>query len=77
MVRVRSGVARRSVHLPRMLILANSRVVPFAEKPESDIYRVANRIIDELVRAVRELALDDSEFVCLKAIIFFDPGALT
>ena len=51
--------------------------MPYSEKPESDIYRVANRIIDELVRAVREISLDDSEFVCLKAIVFFDPGALT
>lgn len=32
------------------------------------------RILDELVLPFQELQIDDNEYVCLKAIIFFDPG---
>ena len=42
--------------------------------PEVEINRVAVRVLDELVRPLSELALDENEFACLKAIVFFDPG---
>lgn len=36
--------------------------------------RVSVRILDELVLPFQELQIDDNEYACLKAIIFFDPG---
>lgn len=39
--------------------------------------RVAVRILDELVLPFQELQIDDNEYACLKAIVFFDPGTLT
>lgn len=41
---------------------------------DADIGRVASRILDELVKPLRDVQIDDSEFSCLKAIVFFDPG---
>lgn len=37
--------------------------------------RVSMRILDELVLPFQELQIDDNEYACLKAIIFFDPDA--
>lgn len=34
------------------------------------------RILDELVLPFQELQIDDNEYACLKAIIFFDPGTV-
>ena len=59
-----------------MLILANNSVIPYHETPETDINRIANRVIDELVCSVREFHLDEVEAVSLKTIVFFDPGVL-
>lgn len=39
-----------------------------------EVIRVAIRILDELVLPFQELQIDDNEYACLKAIIFFDPG---
>lgn len=36
--------------------------------------KVAGRVLVELVRPLRELDITDTEFACLKAIIFFAPG---
>lgn len=44
--------------------------------PELEIARVATRILDELVKPLRDIQIDDNEYACLKAIIFFDPGEL-
>lgn len=38
--------------------------------------RVSMRILDELVQPFQELQIDDNEYACLKAIIFFDPGTV-
>lgn len=38
--------------------------------------RVSIRILDELVLPFQELQIDDNEYACLKAIIFFDPGTI-
>lgn len=42
--------------------------------PKIDISRVGARIIDELVRAMRDIDLDDVELACVKALVFFDPS---
>lgn len=44
------------------------------ELPNVDISRVGARIIDELVRAMRDIDLDDVELACVKALVFFDPS---
>lgn len=36
---------------------------------------MAVRILDELVLPFQELQIDDNEYACLKAIVFFDPGS--
>lgn len=44
--------------------------------PSSDlsVARVGTRIMDELVKPLTEVQIDDTEFACLKAIVFFDPS---
>ncbi|KAH0617627.1 hypothetical protein JD844_016070 [Phrynosoma platyrhinos] len=42
---------------------------------EIEISRVANRILDEIIRPFQEIQIDDNEYACLKAILFFDPDA--
>lgn len=67
------GLAYRSVDLPDGLILANDYII-FRNSPSEEIRRIGIRIMDELVTVLRDLHLDDAEFACLKAIVFFDPG---
>jgi nuclear factor 4 len=42
--------------------------------PDLDISRVGTRVMDELVKPMTEVQIDDTEFACLKAIVFFDPS---
>lgn len=67
------GLARRSVHIKDVLLLGNDYIIP-RHSPETEISRVGNRILDELVAVMREVRIDDTEFACLKAIVFFDPS---
>ncbi|RZF48374.1 hypothetical protein LSTR_LSTR007541 [Laodelphax striatellus] len=74
------GLARRSLHLKDVLLLGNNCVITkyCAEAgiaPDLDISRVGTRVMDELVRPLTEVQIDDTEFACLKAIVFFDPNA--
>lgn len=34
------------------------------------------RILDELVEPMRDLQLDDTEYGCLKTLLFFNPSSL-
>lgn len=68
------GVARRSISHKDILLLGNDGVIP-RNTTDVEIGRVAVRILDELVKSLREVQIDDSEFACLKAIVFFDPDA--
>lgn len=52
-----------------VVMLTDSRV-----SPDLDISRVGSRIMDELVKPMTEVQVDDTEFACLKAIVFFDPS---
>jgi len=51
----------------------NDYIVP-RNCPELEVSRVAIRILDELVLPFQDLQIDDNEYACLKAIVFFDPG---
>ena len=33
------------------------------------------RVMNELVQPFKAIQMDDTEFACLKAIVFFDPNA--
>ncbi|XP_039619259.1 hepatic nuclear factor 4, beta isoform X1 [Polypterus senegalus] len=66
------GVARRSLPYKDILLLGNDFIIP-VNGPDPEVARVAARILDELVRPLRELDITESEFACLKTIIFFDP----
>ena len=67
------GLSRRSLHLKDCILLGNDFIMP-RNCTELEISRVVARILDELVKPLREVQIDDSEFACLKAIVFFDPG---
>uniref|UniRef100_A0A8C5QBY2 Hepatocyte nuclear factor 4-beta-like n=1 Tax=Leptobrachium leishanense TaxID=445787 RepID=A0A8C5QBY2_9ANUR len=66
------GVAKRSLPYRDFLLLGNDFIIPM-HCPELEIARVATRILDELVKPLREIQIDENEYACLKAIIFFDP----
>ncbi|GCB73336.1 hypothetical protein scyTo_0006727 [Scyliorhinus torazame] len=68
------GVAKRSMLYKDVLLLGNDYAV-HRNCPELEISRVANRILDELVQPFQEIQIDDNEYACLKAIVFFDPDA--
>lgn len=56
-----------------MFLAGNDHIVP-RNCPELEVSRVAVRILDELVLPFQDLQIDDNEYACLKAIVFFDPG---
>ncbi|XP_018425857.1 PREDICTED: hepatocyte nuclear factor 4-beta-like [Nanorana parkeri] len=66
------GVAKRSLPYKDFLLLGNDFIIPM-QCPELEIARVAVRILDELVKPLREIQIDENEYACLKAVIFFDP----
>lgn len=66
------GLARRSMHAKNVLLLGNDFIIPRVSS-EVEISRIGARIMDELVSTLREVHIDDTEFACLRAIVFFDP----
>ena len=41
---------------------------------DDEVRKIGERVITELVEPFREVEIDDEEFACLKAIVFFDPN---
>uniref|UniRef100_A0A0B7B2K7 Hepatocyte nuclear factor 4-gamma n=1 Tax=Arion vulgaris TaxID=1028688 RepID=A0A0B7B2K7_9EUPU len=68
------GVAKRSIPLSEVLLLSNDSVVT-RMNTDLDVGHIASRILDELVTPMRDIQVDDSEYSCLKALVFFDPVA--
>ncbi|CDQ76759.1 unnamed protein product, partial [Oncorhynchus mykiss] len=66
------GVAQRSLPYNDIILLGNYFVIPVSG-PEVEVSRVAARILEELVKPLRELDITNSEFACLKTIVFFSP----
>ena len=66
------------MHLKDVLLLGNNCVIIRQAdnqiSPDLDISLVGCRVMDELVRPLHEVQIDDPEFACLKAIVFFDPS---
>ncbi|PKU35811.1 hepatocyte nuclear factor 4-alpha isoform x1 [Limosa lapponica baueri] len=69
------GAAKRSMVFKDVLLLGNDHIIPRNCPELVEVNRVAIRILDELVFPFQELQIDDNEYACLKAIIFFDPDA--
>lgn len=42
-----------------------------------EVSRLAFRIQEELVKPLRELDITDTEFACLRTVVFFSPGRST
>ncbi|KAM4029083.1 hepatocyte nuclear factor 4-gamma [Anomaloglossus baeobatrachus] len=68
------GITKRSMVFKDILLLGNNYVI-HRNCTEMEIIRVANRILDELIQPFQEIQIDDNEYACLKAIVFFDPDA--
>ncbi|PSN50962.1 Hepatocyte nuclear factor 4-beta [Blattella germanica] len=58
-----------------LMLGQEERMADAAGSPDLDISRVGTRVMDELVKPLTEVQIDDTEFACLKAIVFFDPNA--
>ncbi|NXX41712.1 HNF4A factor, partial [Tricholaema leucomelas] len=69
------GAAKRSMVFKDALLLGNDHIIPRSCPELAEVTRVAVRVLDELVLPFQELQIDDNEYACLKAIIFFDPDA--
>lgn len=67
------GVSQRSMAIKDALLLGNELVIS-RNHPEVDIRKIAIRTMDELIQPMVELEVDDTEYACLKAVIFFNPG---
>ena len=67
------GVSQRSMTIKDALLLGNELIIS-RNHPEVDIRKIAIRTMDELVQPMVDLELDDTEYACLKAVIFFNPG---
>uniref|UniRef100_A0A8C7FSR6 Hepatocyte nuclear factor 4, alpha n=1 Tax=Oncorhynchus kisutch TaxID=8019 RepID=A0A8C7FSR6_ONCKI len=63
-------VALLRAHAGEHLLLGVLQYITYLE-----VIRVAVRILDELVLSFQEHQIDDNEYACLKAIVFFDPDA--
>lgn len=64
------------IYVGRFVLAGNDHIIP-RNCPELEVGRVSVRILDELVLPFQELQIDDNEYACLKAIVFFDPGTAT
>ena len=68
------GVARRSMAVKDVLLLGNDFLMPRNTPQQADLSCIGARVMDELIIPLREVHVDDTEFACLKAIVFFDPS---
>ncbi|XP_042856265.1 hepatocyte nuclear factor 4-gamma-like [Penaeus japonicus] len=66
------GAAFRSMNLQDMILLGNDCII-LRNSSEMEISRIGQRIMDELIRPLRQVQLDENEYACLKTIVFFDP----
>jgi hypothetical protein len=68
------GAARRSLRCTDTIILGNGTVLS-RENSEFEISKVTGMILNLIVNPLRDIQINDHEFSCLKAIVFFDPDS--
>ncbi|XP_042234157.1 hepatocyte nuclear factor 4-gamma-like isoform X2 [Homarus americanus] len=66
------GAAWRSLNLQDMILLGNDCVI-LRNSSEIELSRIGQRVMDELIQPLRGVQVDEQEYACLKAIVFFDP----
>ncbi|KAM8762097.1 hepatic nuclear factor 4, beta [Acanthopagrus schlegelii] len=66
------GAARRSLPYQDLILLGNDSVIPL-RGADIEVSRLAFRIQEELVKPLRELDITDTEFACLRTVVFFAP----
>ncbi|TTR36201.1 Hepatocyte nuclear factor 4-beta [Bagarius yarrelli] len=66
------GAARRSLPYNDVILLGNDFIIP-VNGPEVEMSKLAARVLEELLKPLRELDITDTEFACLRAIVFFAP----
>jgi len=79
------GLSRRSINLNNILLLGNDMIIPrdvrqwngnwMSEHQDTVVRDIGIRVMNELVNPFKQIHMDDTEFACLKAIVFFDPNA--
>lgn len=71
------GLAKRSMNHKDILLLGNDFIIR-RNNPNIggglEISAIGARIMDELVAVLAGVNIDDQEFACLRAIVFFDPS---
>ncbi|KAF1769082.1 hypothetical protein GCK72_000895 [Caenorhabditis remanei] len=67
--------AFRSIHLSDAVWLTNETCLHKDSPKIPDMNRVAARIIDQVTTPMRQLHINEIEYIALKAIAFFDPLA--
>lgn len=67
--------AFRSIHLSDAVWLTNETCLHKDSPKIPDMNRVAERIIDQVTTPMRQLHMNEVEYIALKAIAFFDPLA--
>ncbi|XP_043222644.1 hepatocyte nuclear factor 4-gamma-like isoform X2 [Amphibalanus amphitrite] len=68
------GASWRSRHLHGFVLLGNSSVVTRGAQDVS-MNKIGGRLMDEIIRPLQEMRVDQTEYSALKAIVFFDPAA--
>lgn len=67
------GLARRSTDLREKVILGQGVYLDFAAANDAGIGEITQRIL-QLALKVKELRLDDAEYICLTIIVLLNPG---
>lgn len=69
-----STITRRYEWHNRRLSVIPLHFTDGSNQQDLDISKVGVRVMDELVEPLKKIKIDDTEFACLKAIVFFDPS---
>ncbi|TPP66291.1 Hepatocyte nuclear factor 4-alpha, partial [Fasciola gigantica] len=57
----------------QLILLGSNRIIS-RHSPQRQIAEIASQILEQLYQPMYGLCLDESEFACLRAIVFFDPS---
>ncbi|XP_043237951.1 hepatocyte nuclear factor 4-gamma-like isoform X2 [Amphibalanus amphitrite] len=68
------GASWRSLHLNGYVLLGNKSVVTRGS-PDVAMNKIGCRLMDEVIKPMKDMQVDETEYAALKAIVFFDPAA--